>query len=342
MITSPSGMKLQQHHALVFNGDADGIVSQHLLALSGVAPEARITGLKRDLRLLRHLPETPPGGGGHALFVCDINLRDNRDDLLRLLQNPATEISWYDHHEPGEIPANSRLATHISTGRGTCTGLLVHADLRAKGQDPDPRWAAMAAFGDNLPEAARALLAPSGTGADELAMLREAGELINYNAYGETADDVLFAPLDVAERMAPFADPLAFIRESGLIGPLRAQLKEDEERMGGLVPDHTVSGASLYVLPAQAFARRLGSTFANRAALSDPGRAVAVLHPLRDGTFQASIRAPRGRPGAAAAASLAEEFPSGGGRALAAGVNRLDPADVDRFVRRFFETYGTP
>ena len=340
MTPSPSSASLPARRVFAFNGDADGIVSQHLLTLLEGAPDARFTGLKRDLCLLRHLPDAPSGTRGQHVFACDINLRDNRDDLLRLLQNPATEIFWYDHHEPGDIPDHPRLVTRIVTGRGTCTGLIVHADLLRRGHRIDPCWAAMAAFGDNLPEAARALLAPLELDADAVEALREAGELLNYNAYGEDAEDVLFAPLDVAVRMEPFADAQTFIRGSGLIEPLRTQLREDEEKMGGLVPDQSRGGAALYVLPGEAFARRLGSTFANRAALADPGRAVAVLHPLRDGSFQASIRAPRGRPGAAAASTLAEEFPSGGGRALAAGVNRLSPAEVDRFTRRFFDTYG--
>jgi hypothetical protein len=110
--------------------------------------------------------------------------------------------------------------------------------------------------------------------------------------------------------------------------------------MGGLSPVETRDGASLYTLPAEPWARRLGSTFANRVALADPARAVAVLHPLRDGSFQVSVRAPRGRTDAPPASALAAEFPSGGGRALAAGINRLGAGDVAAFARRFFEIYG--
>ncbi len=323
-----------------FNGDADGIISQHLLMLSGIKPAQRLTGLKRDIRLLRHVADPAPDQGALALYVCDINLSDNRDDLLRLLQNPTTFVTWYDHHEPGEIPASPQLRTRISTSRGTCTGLLVHADLLAHGRGQDPRWAAIAAYGDNLPEAAEALLEPLGVSAVDRASLREAGTLLNYNAYGEGPTDVLYQPHDVAERMARFSDPLAFIRESGLIEPLRAQLAEDEEAMGGVTETSGCVGAALYTLPGTGWARRVGSTFANRAALADPGRAVAVLHPLGDGSYQVSIRAPRGRPTAPAAASLAGEFPSGGGRALAAGINRLPADQVEAFTRRFLEMYS--
>jgi hypothetical protein len=324
----------------VFNGDADGIISQHLLELAGRAPTVRITGLKRDIKLLDRVTDPISEGRSLELYVCDINLGDNRDALLRRLKNPTTTVTWYDHHEPGEIPASPRLKTRIVTARGTCTALLVHADLIPKHPGLDARWAAMAAYGDNLPESAEALLKPLALHPIELREICEAGELINYNAYGETVGDVLFPPLEVAVRMAPFTDAAEFIRKSGLIPPLREQLREDMERMGGLSPVETRDGASLYTLPAEPWARRLGSTFANRVALADPARAVAVLHPLRDGSFQVSVRAPRGRPDAPPASALAAEFPSGGGRALAAGINRLGAGDVAAFARRFFEIYG--
>jgi hypothetical protein len=326
-----------------FNGDADGIISQHVAKISGIEPAIRITGLKRDLKLLGRIPPeiaAPDANRGVDLHVFDVNLRDNLPDLLRLLENPLTTVRWHDHHEPGEIPDSphigTRLKTRIVTARGTCTALLAHADYPGA----DPRWAAMAAWGDNLPEAAEALLKPLALHPIEVRELCEAGELINYNAYGEDDGDVLFAPLAVAERMATFTDATTFIRESGLIGPLREQFRDDLNNMGALSADEVRPGASLYRLPDAAWARRLGSTFANRAALADPGRAIAALHPLRDGSFQVSIRAPRGRTDAAAASSLASEFPSGGGRALAAGINSLPATDAARFARRFFEVYG--
>lgn len=327
-----------------FNGDADGIISQQLALLAGISPTQRLTGLKRDLRLLRtlrHPMSSDIADRPLDLYVFDINLRDSRDDLYRLLQNPTTNVRWYDHHEPGDIPDSPRLRTRIATTRTACTGLLVHADLIAQGRGQDPRWAAIAAWGDNLPEGAEALLAPLNLSPAAREALREAGELLNYNAYGETPDDVLYQPRDVAERMAEFDDPEVFIRESGLIEPLRQQFAEDERRFGGLSPDSESPGASVYVLPGTGWARRLGSTWANRAARENPDRAFAVLHPQADGQYQVSIRAPRGRADAPPAFSLAEQFPSGGGRALAAGINRLPASGVEDFTRRFIDTYGS-
>ena len=328
----------------IFNGDADGIISQHIAELSGLLPDVRITGLKREIRLLNQVPDS-----ASELFVFDINLETNRDDLMKLLQYAETRVHWYDHHEPGPIPDDFRLKTRIMNTRGTCTALLVHAAYPGA----DPRWAAMAAFGDNLPQAADALLAPLGIDPAERERLREAGELINYNSHGDTPADVLFQPLAVAERMSAYRDPLLFLDHSGLIEPLRAQMREDEARLGGLrpvrAPEGKGAGAQLFELPAEAWARRLGSTFASRLALAEPGRAVATLQALSRGEgkegvdYQVSIRAPRGgstEREATPASSLALEFPTGGGRALAAGINRLPADQVDTFVRRFFDTYG--
>src|SRR5690606_29969411 len=127
-----------------FNGDADGIIAQHVAKISGIEPDIRITGLKRDLKLLARLPASV-ASGPLDLRVFDINLRDNLPDLWRLLEHPATTVRWHDHHEPGEVPDSPRLTTRIVTARGTCTALLAHADYPGA----DPRWAAMAAFGDN-------------------------------------------------------------------------------------------------------------------------------------------------------------------------------------------------
>ena len=65
----------------IFNGDADGIVAQHSLGLEIGAPDARITGRKRDIDLLRSAPPMERGN----LHVLDVSLRRNLDVLMALL-----------------------------------------------------------------------------------------------------------------------------------------------------------------------------------------------------------------------------------------------------------------
>ncbi len=313
----------------VFNGDADGLIAQHLMELNGMRPATRITGLKRDIALLNR---PPPDASEFAVF--DISFDVNRAFVEAWLRGGA-RMRWFDHHDPGEPYVHAGLETHIHTAPGVCTALIVHRTLASA----DVRWAAAAAFGDNLTDTASALLLPLALPAEDQAALRELGELLNYNAYGETERDVLFPAAAVAERLAPFADPLVFHREGGLIPALRDQCRQDETHLQALHPAESTPTARIYHLPAEAWARRLGSTFANRLVHAHPEAAVAVIHPLQDGNLQVSLRTPKTGV-KMTAAEFAKEFATGGGRARAAGINRLPADQIALFHRRFLQAYG--
>jgi len=91
--------------------------------------------------------------------------------------------------------------------------------------------------------------------------------------------------------------------------------------------------AGVYVLPAEAWARRASGTLANDLAAGAPDRAHAVLVPCADDGYRVSIRAPRTAPNGCAA--LAREFATGGGREAAAGIDHLPAAELERFIERF-------
>lgn len=317
----------------VFNGDADGMVGQHILGMVLGVPDARVTGLKRDIKLLAGLP---PMDAGHVRAI-DISLRQNLDALPALLAKGNIKVTWYDHHDAGEPPDDPNLTLHINQAPDTCTAAIVNAVCGRK----HPLWAAMAAFGDGLPATAAALLAAGGATAAEGAALREAGILVNYNAYGETAADVLFAPANLAARMAPFASALDFAREGSIIRPLAEQFADDGDRFRGLSPVLEAGKARIFLVPDEAWARRYAASWANERIISEPLEALAMIHPRRDGGYSVSIRAPRGEgSGGASAADLAREFPTGGGRKLAAGINSLSQGDLERFMRRFGAFFG--
>lgn len=324
----------------VFNGDADGLIGQHILGLELGAPDLRVTGWKRDIQLLA---KVPPLASGH-IHALDISLRRNLDALGPLLAQGNLRITWYDHHDPGEPPGHPNLELHINQAAETCTAVIVNAVHGLR----HPLWAAMAAFGDNLPATASALASSGGASAHEAAMLRRVGVLINYNAYGEKPGDTLFEPAQLAERMAPYRQAFDLCWDESLLGPLAAQFESDRERFQGIRPLVDRSAASAYLVPDEAFARRYGATWANERALQEPDRALAVIHPREDGTYMVSIRAPRRWSGASAdadaasasAADLAGEFPTGGGRKLAAGINALPGDQLERFTQRFSAFFG--
>jgi hypothetical protein len=72
---------------------------------------------------------------------------------------------------------------------------------------------------------------------------------------------------------------------------------------------------------------------ANELARSAPNRAHALLTRQPHGGFLVSVRAPLSTGDGADA--LCRQFPSGGGRKAAAGINDLPEADYDLFVSRF-------
>jgi hypothetical protein len=315
----------------VFNGDADGLIAQHILGLELGVPRLRVTGWKRDIQLLA---KVPPLASGH-IHALDISLRRNLDALGPLLAQGNLRITWYDHHDPGEPPAHPNLELHINQAAETCTAVIVNAVHGLR----HPLWAAMAAFGDNLPATASALAASGGASAHEAALLRRVGVLINYNAYGEKPGDTLFDPADLAARIAPYRQAYDLCWDESILGPLALQFESDRERFQAIRPLVPGTAASAYLVPDEAFARRYGATWANERALQEPDRALAVIHAREDGTYMVSIRAPRPWNGAvvgsASAADLAREFPTGGGRRLAAGINALPGDQLERFTQRF-------
>jgi hypothetical protein len=325
---APSHEGRSPRRVFVFNGDADGLCAQHILFLELGAPSLRVTGLKREIELLARLP-SGTGGDVHAM---DISLRRNLAALAPLLALSNVKVTWYDHHEPGEPPAHPSLELHVNQAPETCTSAIVNAVYGHR----HPLWAAMAAFGDNLPDTAVALATAGGASSHEAQALRRAGTLLNYNAYGELPGDQLFPAADLAQRMEAFPSALDFCWEAAVFGPLSAQFEADLEGFRSLAPLVDRPGAKAYALPDAPFARRYAATWANELALERPDEALAVLHGLSGGGYRVSLRSPRN--GGPPASDLAREF-GGGGRKLAAGIDALPQGDLELFLNRFSEFF---
>jgi hypothetical protein len=315
-------------HYDVFNGDADGLCSLHQLRLDDSRDSVLVTGAKRDVELL----ERVEAKAGDSVTALDISLASNRRALTMLLAR-GVSVQYFDHHFAGEIPKHPKLQATIDTSPDVCTGIIVDRYLQGRRRI----WAAVAAFGDDLDTPARALVAQLGLDTSHVASLRLLGEALAYNAYGDSEEDLIVHPSELYETMQPYADPFELIEAEALIAHIGEVRGEDLNLAADIAPEFVGRCAAAYVLPDAAWSRRVRGAFGNELARRSPDRAHAILTPDADGGYMVSVRAPRAKP--TGADSLCRSFPSGGGRASAAGINHLPPGEVAAFVRRLDESF---
>jgi hypothetical protein len=312
----------------VFNGDADGICALQQLRLAEPTETTLVTGTKRDIELVGRVDAQ----AGDEVTVLDVSLDRNRTALERLLGRGA-RVRWFDHHYAGVIPAHRSFEAHIETAPDVCTSILVDRHLGGRYR----AWAVVAAFGDNLADAAERLAAPLGLDGPRMDRLRSLGESMNYNAYGETEADLLFRPADLYRLIRPYADPLEFVAREEAATRLDEGRRADLTRAAGVSPYRASKRSTVYVLPDAPWARRVIGAFANRLAGGDPRRAQAVAVPNSSGGFTVSVRAPLDARHSADA--LCRTYPTGGGREGAAGIDNLPPGELDEFIARLEAMY---
>ena len=315
-------------HFDAFNGDADGICALHQVRLADPQDTVLVSGVKRDIALLQRID----AHAGDAVTALDISVAENRAALVALLER-GVHVEWFDHHFAGDVPVHPNLRVTLDPSPRVCTGMLVDRHLGGRYR----AWAVVAAFGDNLAPEARALAADLALDAARVDALRDLGDALAYNAYGDTEADLVVHPVALYRLVHRHADPSSFIRDEPIFEQLRASRHDDLAQAQRVTPAYALPGASIYVLPDAAWSRRVRGAFANTLALASPGRAHAVLTPNASGGLTASIRAPV--DGGAAADVLCRRFPSGSGRAAAAGINDLPADQLPALAREMARAY---
>jgi len=313
----------------VFNGDADGLCALQQLRLEEPQASVLVTGVKRDILLLDRVD----AAAGDELTVLDISLRTNAGELRRLLQAGA-HCLYFDHHAPGEIPQHGNLRTFIDTAPDICTSLIVDRYLAGRQRI----WAVVAAFGDNMIKSALRLTETLELEPAEIGRLRELGECINYNAYGETIDDLHYHPADLFETLSHYRDPREFIEGEPVFEALKNACLDDLGHAESIAPERGNDNAAVFILPDAAWSRRVNGIFGNRLAQARPQCAHAVLV-RKEGGYTVSVRAPVARP--SGADELCLKFESGGGRKGAAGINFLPEHELARLVTAFHDQFKT-
>lgn len=308
----------------VFNGDADGLCALQQLRLADPMESILVTGVKRDIALLKRVEATQ----GDQVTALDISLDKNRDAVVALLEQGAS-VRYFDHHFPGEIPTHPNFEVHIETLPDKGTSLLVDDYLGGQQR----AWAVVGTFGDNFDAAARGVAAPLELAENDLSRLRDLGIYLNYNGYGATVEDLHIPPDVLFQRLHPYADPLDFIASDDTFSLLEQGYRDDMAKGAAIKPKLATDHHGLYLMPAEAWARRVSGVLANDLAQAAPERAHAMLTRLPEGGFVVSVRAPLARK--EGADDLCRQFPTGGGRKAAAGINCLSEDLYDDFVEAF-------
>jgi hypothetical protein len=250
--------------------------------------------------------------------------------LQRILAAGA-EVFYCDHHFAGEIPESDKLQAMINTAPDVCTSILVNEHLNGAFRE----WAVVGAFGDNLQDSARRIARPLDLADDKLLRLENLGIYINYNGYGSNLADLHFEPAHLFRKVSAFPSPFDFMVEGREdFEKLEQGYQQDMSTAESLAPEYRDAAVAVFMMPNEAWARRVSGVYSNDLANGDPARAHAVLTAKANGCYLVSVRAPlENKTGAD---ELCMKFPTGGGRKAAAGINDL-PADM---LKEFIDTFA--
>ena len=314
----------------VFNGDADGICARTQLRNAEPRDAELVTGVKRDINLLKRVE----AAAGDRVTALDISMDKNKEDLVRILEFGA-RVFYADHHFAGGIPDSELLDAHINEAPDICTSILVNNYLNGAFAE----WAVVGAFGDNLKKSAQGLAKNLDISGEQLQKLENLGIYINYNGYGSNLDDLHFRPEDLYRLVSVYANPLDFISDSReQFEKLENGYRQDMAAAQQTRAFKATDSIAMFILPDEPWARRVSGVYSNDLTNEYPARAHAVLTEKADGNYLVSVRAPlQNKQGAA---DLCRQFPTGGGREAAAGINDLPEDMLDQFVEKFQQAYS--
>ncbi|MCJ8296511.1 MAG: DHH family phosphoesterase [Colwellia sp.] len=333
-------------HYDVFNGDADGIIALLQIRLAQgqaeQAPSQLITGVKRDINLLEQVDSSK----ATSVTVLDISLEKNSQALQQLL-TAQVPVFYVDHHRTGDIPQSTLLTSILDTDANTCTSLLINDHLKGAYVN----WAIAAAYGDNMHASASALARQVGLSELQQTQLNELGTYINYNGYGQALSDLHFHPAALFELLTHYPDPFVLItQDDSIFSQLKNAYLADMEqaRVAKVLTDSTL--VKTIILDDAPWARRVSGVFGNALANEAPDKAHIVItlnqaktitdtdtRTENEQSYTVSLRAPLNNK--QGAGDICVQFPTGGGRAAAAGVNALPKSRLDEFIRQVASYY---
>lgn len=316
-------------HFDIFNGDADGIFSLIQLRKDNPIDSLKITGVKRDILLLEKCVATQ----GDSITVLDISMERNQQALNELLAKNV-KVFYADHHRKSDITSSNLLDAHIDLSPEICTSLIIDKILNGKYR----LWAIAGAYGDNLISVADKLCEESKLSKEQRDFLLDLGTLVNYNGYGLTTEDLHFEPAKLFDLLINYDSPFELLADKhSPYHLLKSAFNQDINQIDDL-PVHYIDGQlSVLILPNEAYSRRVSGVLSNRLANSAPDKAHIVLTTNKDDSYTVSLRAPMNNKQGADV--ICSSFETGGGRASAAGINKLQKNQLDLLIQKASEYY---
>jgi len=317
-------------HYDVFNGDADGICSLVQLRLSNPKNSKLITGVKRDISLLKKISPVKQD----SVTVLDISMKKNYQEVVDFLKL-GVEIFYADHHQSGDLLTHENFRSHINKSSNICTSLIINEYLSGKYQE----WAIVGAYGDSMDKSASIIANAANLSQDDRAQLKILGECINYNSYGISEMDLLYHPSLLYKLLKDNCNPFDFIRsEVDVYSKLLDSYYSDINKAKAILPEIKNDNVSIVILPDEPWSRRVIGVYANLLMHSDKNRAHALMILNKNRSYLVGVRAPYNNKGGADI--LCSMF-GGGGRRGAAGINNLPKQDKNNFIKEFKKQFGT-
>ena len=318
----------------VFNGDADGIISLLQLRLHEPRHAALITGIKRDISLVKNIPLDSVSSGS-KVTVLDVSLGKNYDAVNAVLAAGA-QVLYIDHHNPGPIPSSPSFTSYIDLSASKCTALIVDELLDKKYH----YWAITAAYGDNLTQVATALAIDAGLDEQQQIVLKELGKLLNYNGYGANTGELIFHPAELFSLLLNYVCPFDCVAdENSPYYLLKRQYEEDYNRASEAEVLHQCEQCYCVLLENEAASRRISGSYGNELANEYPTRAHVILTTVDTDHYLVSLRAPLNRK--EGAGDICAQFETGGGRKAAGGINKLAKARLNELINKVVAYYAS-
>ena len=316
-------------HYDVFNGDADGICSLLQLRLSNPKNSKLITGVKRDISLLKKISPVKQD----SVTVLDISMKKNYQEVVDFLEL-GVEVFYADHHQSGDLLTHKNFRSYINESSSICTSLIINEYLSGKYQE----WAIVGAYGDGMDKSARIIADKADLSKDNREQLRLLGECINYNSYGTSETDLLYHPSLLYKLLKRNYNPFDFIsNEASVYNRLLNSYRLDTSKAKAILPEIEDNNVSIIILPDKPWSSRVIGVYANMLMYGNKDRAHALMILNKNRGYLVGVRAPyNNRAGADILCSMF----GGGGRKGAGGINNLPKKEKDCFIKMFIKQFN--